>query len=131
MTMQDSVADLLTRIRNALMRRHAEVVVPSSRLLRGILDVMREEGYIDGFAEQKQKSVPTLVVTLRYRDKQPAIRDLKRISKPSVRRYTSSRDIPHIEGGLGVVILSTNQGILSSRKARAAGIGGECLCSVF
>lgn len=131
MTMQDSVADLLTRIRNALMRRHAEVVVPSSRLLRGILDVMREEGYIDGFAEQKQKSVPTLVVTLRYRDKQPAIRDLKRISKPSVRRYTSSRDIPHIEGGLGVVILSTNQGILSSRQARAAGIGGECLCSVF
>ena len=131
MTMQDPIADMLTRIRNALMRHKLEVRVSASNLNRGVLSVMQEEGYIEGFLEETEDSIPYLLVTLRYSDGEPAIRELRRISKPSVRRYFQVGDIPRIRGGLGLVVMSTNKGVISSRKARELGIGGEALCSLF
>ena len=131
MTMQDPVADMLTRIRNALLRRHPEVRLPASRLLKGIAQTMQEEGYIEGFMEDGEGARRQLVISLRYDGDQPAIQHLRRMSRPSLRRYAQCGEIPRIRGGLGIVILSTNQGVMSSRKAREKGIGGECLCSLF
>ncbi|MGI9345984.1 MAG: 30S ribosomal protein S8 [Gammaproteobacteria bacterium] len=131
MNMQDPIADMLTRIRNAHMRSRRSVRMPLSRLLKGIAETLQEEGYIASVQVDGEGALSELVLGLRYIDNQPVIRELKRLSRPSLRRYSASQEIAHVRGGLGIIVMSTNQGIMSSRRARELGVGGECLCSVF
>ena len=130
MTMQDPISDLLTRMRNAQMAGHTQVDVPNSSIKRNILKVMLDEGYIDGYeADSEVKS--TIRVQLRYHNGVPVIEELKRISRPGLRIYKESGDLPEVRGGLGVAIVSTNLGVMTDKKARAQGVGGEVLCTVF
>lgn len=130
MTMQDPISDLLTRMRNAQMAGHTQVDVPNSNIKRNILKVMLDEGYIDGYeADSEVKS--TIRVQLRYHNGVPVIEELKRISRPGLRIYKESGDLPEVRGGLGVAIVSTNLGVMTDKKARAQGVGGEVLCTVF
>lgn len=132
MTMQDPLADMLTRIRNAQTAKIEEVSMPSSTTKVAIAQVLKDEGYIEDFAvidgEGQKKS---LTIGLKYFEGRPVIEEIKRISRPGLRQYKSKDDIPVIKGGLGIYILSTNKGLMSDRAARAQGIGGELLCSVF
>ena len=128
--MQDPVADLLTRIRNAQQARHASVAMPGSKLKSAICQVLREEGYIDGFRVDGDVK-PGMTVSLRYHQGKPVIEELRRISRPGLRIYKSSAELPKVRGGLGVAIVSTNRGVMSDRAARRAGVGGEVLCTVF
>jgi small subunit ribosomal protein S8 len=128
--MQDPVSDLLTRIRNAQMAGHVSVEIPNSRLKRSILQVMLDEGYISGFtASEDTKSVIT--VELKYHNGTPVIEEIKRVSRPGLRIYKESGDLPDVRGGLGVAIVSTNKGVMTEKSARAQGVGGEVLCMVF
>lgn len=130
MTMQDPISDLLTRMRNAQMAGHTQVSIPNSKIKRNILKVLLDEGYIDGFeADDEVKS--TLSVDLRYHNGVPVIEELKRISRPGLRIYKECGDLPEVRGGLGVAIVSTNKGVMTDKKARAQGVGGEVLCTVF
>jgi len=130
MTMQDPISDLLTRIRNAQMAGHEHVDMPNSKIKRGILKVLEEEGYIDGYtASDEVKSL--LSVELRYHSGTPVIEEIQRISRPGLRIYKESAELPEVRGGLGVAIVSTDKGVMTDKKARAAGIGGEVLCTVF
>lgn len=130
MTMQDPLADMLTRIRNAQMAGIAEVIMPSSKTKVSVANVLAEEGYIDGCAVNTEGK-PELSITLRYFQGKPVIEEIKRMSRPGLRQYRGKDEIPIVRGGLGVVILSTNKGVMTDRAARAAGVGGELLCSVF
>lgn len=131
MTMQDPVADLLTRIRNAQMRRHLSVVMPSSKLKCAICEVLAAEGYIKGF-ESSSDAKPTLTVNLKYLDDgTPVIESISRTSRPGLRKYVGAEDLPRVRSGLGTAIMSTNQGIVTEKTARRLGIGGEVLCTVF
>jgi len=130
MSMQDPVADLLTRIRNAQRAQHAEVALPSSRTKVAICKVLEAEGYIDGYSVG-EGAKPTLTVTLRYHGGRPVIEEIKRVSRPGLRIYKACEELPEVRGGLGVAIVSTNQGLLTDRAARAAGVGGEVICTVF
>jgi small subunit ribosomal protein S8 len=130
--MNDPLGDMLTRIRNAQMRHKSTVVTPASKLRAWVLDVLTEEGYIRGY----EKSVdanghPTLVISLKYYEGTPVIRELKRVSTPGRRVYMSVRDLPSVREGLGVSIVSTPKGVMSDAHARAAHVGGEVLCTVF
>ncbi|WP_096087482.1 30S ribosomal protein S8 [Agaribacterium haliotis] len=130
MSMQDTVADMLTRIRNAQMVGKADVVIPSSNLKAEIARVLTEEGYVGGFSvagEVKKE----LTVELKYFDGKPVIAELQRSSRPGLRNYVSSNELPSVRGGLGVAIVSTSKGVMTDRAARSAGIGGEVLCTVF
>lgn len=130
MTMQDPISDLLTRIRNAQMAGHKNVEMPNSKIKRSILKVLLDEGFIDGFtADNEVKSA--LNVDLRYHDGSPVIEEIKRVSRPGLRIYKESGEIPSVRGGLGVAIVSTNKGVMTDKRARAAGVGGEVLCTVF
>jgi small subunit ribosomal protein S8 len=130
MTMQDPVADMLTRIRNAQAAHHPVVSIPSSKLKIAICEVLQREGYIDGF-EVDQAAKPTLNVTLRYHRGRPVIEEIKRVSRPGLRSYRGNENLPKIRGGFGVSIVSTNRGVMTDREARAQGVGGEVLCTVF
>ncbi len=130
MTMQDPIADLLTRIRNGQQAHHPSVSMPNSKLKQAICEVLKNEGYIDGY-EVENEGRPTLNVMLRYHRGRPVIEEIKRVSRPGLRVYKSSDDAPRIRGGFGVAILSTNKGLMTDRDARAQGIGGEVLCTVF
>ncbi|MEJ2089387.1 MAG: 30S ribosomal protein S8 [Gammaproteobacteria bacterium] len=130
MSMQDPIADLLTRIRNAQAANHPDVTMPSSKAKVAICKVLEEEGYIDGFVVDESVK-PVLTVNLRYHNGSPAIEEIARISRPGLRIYTSCEELPKVRGGLGVAIVSTNRGLLSDRAARAAGVGGEVVCTVF
>jgi small subunit ribosomal protein S8 len=130
MTMQDPIADMLTRIRNAQQASHTEVSMPSSKLKQAICEVLKSEGYIDGYADE-QGPKPTLTVQLRYHRGKPVIEQIDRVSRPGLRIYKSCEELPKVRGGLGVAIVSTNKGLLTDRAARAAGVGGEVLCTVF
>ena len=130
MSMQDPVSDLLTRIRNAQRAGHADVAMPSSRTKMAICQVLKEEGYIADFGSDNEAK-PTLTVQLRYHNGAPVIEEISRVSRPGLRVYKACEDLPNIRGGLGVAIVSTNKGLLTDRAARAAGIGGEVLCTVF
>jgi len=130
MTMQDPVADLLTRIRNAQAARHAEVSMPSSKQKRSILDVLVSEGYVAGYQETADAK-PVLTVQLKYVKGVPVIEEVKRISRPGLRIYKESSDLPKVRGGLGIAIVSTDKGMLTDRVARAQGVGGEVICTVF
>jgi small subunit ribosomal protein S8 len=130
MTMQDPIADLLTRIRNAQMAGHEKVRVPDSKAKQSILKVLESEGYIDGF-NSTDEAKASIEVTLKYHQGSPVIEELRRISRPGLRIYKECEDLPEVRGGLGVAIISTNKGVMTDKRARAAGVGGEVLCTVF
>lgn len=130
MSMQDPIADLLTRIRNAQAAKHPDVSMPASKVKAAICRVLEEEGYIDGYRVD-EGGKPTLTVQLRYHGGRPVIEEIARVSRPGLRVYTTCEELPSIRGGLGVAIVSTNQGLLTDRAARAAGVGGEVVCTVF
>ena len=130
MTMQDPIADMLTRIRNAQQASHPSVAMPSSKLKLAICEVLKREGYIEDFSVDGGAK-PTLSVTLRYHAGRPVIETLRRVSRPGLRAYRATDDVPKIMGGLGVSIVSTNRGVMTDREARAQGVGGEVLCTVF
>ena len=130
MSMSDPIADLLTRIRNAQMVSKANVLVPSSKVKVAIAQVLKDEGYIDEFGVQTVDGKPTLNIGLKYYAGQPVIEKIDRVSRPGLRVYRGSQDIPKVMNGLGVTIVSTSKGVMTDRKASAAGIGGEVLCVV-
>ena len=132
MTMQDPMADMLTRIRNAQRAKIHEVSMPSSKLKVAVAVVLKEEGYIEDcnvIADTGGKS--DLNIVLRYYQGKPVIEEIKTMSRPGLRQYKGKDEIPVINSGLGVVILSTNKGVMTDRTARAKGLGGELICSVF
>ena len=131
MTMSDPLGDMLTRIRNAQMRKKTTVMTPGSRLRQGVLDVLQAEGYIRGYTEVEENGKPELSIELKYYDGEPVIRDIQRVSRPGRRVYSSVRTIPRVANGLGVSILSTPKGVLSDTDAREQNVGGEVLCRVF
>ena len=132
MNVSDPIADLLTRVRNGSRARHSEVVVPASRTKREIARILKAEGFIAEVAEEQVGSTQMLRLTLRYVDgKVPVMSGLKRISKPGLRVYARKTDIPRVLGGLGIVIVSTSQGIMTGAQARKAQLGGEVLAYVW
>ena len=131
MSMNDPISDMLTRIRNAQMAEKASVSMPSSKLKIAIAEVLKEEGYVDGFKiEQGEANKSTLQIGLKYYSGRPVIEKIQRISRPGLRIYKGSNDIPRVMNGLGIAIVSTSKGLMTDRKARANGIGGEVLCVV-
>jgi small subunit ribosomal protein S8 len=131
MNMTDPIADMLTRIRNAIMARHARVMVPASTMKVAIAQILKEEGYIKDFDVVRDTPQGTIRMTLRYIDKRPVLSQLKRVSKPGLRVYTRRESIPRVRGGLGTAILSTPQGLMTGRKAYQLGLGGEVICFVW
>ena len=130
----DPIADMLTRIRNANKARRSEVYVPSSKLKQELARVLAEEGYIAGFEIEKPADSPGEVLRIQFKvrqDRQRVIGGIKRISKPGLRIYARKTEIPRVLGGLGLVVLSTSQGVMSGRQANKAGLGGEVLCYVW
>jgi small subunit ribosomal protein S8 len=131
MSMHDPIADMLTRIRNAQLVGHTEVSMPASRLKGAIAKVLKDEGYIEDFAmREKGAAKKELAIALKYYAGRPVIERLERVSKPGLRVYKGRDDIPRVMNGLGVAILSTSRGVMTDRKARADGLGGEVLCIV-
>ena len=130
MSMQDPVSDMLTRIRNAHHRSHQEVTMPASKLKASVAKVLQEEGYIAGYSVSEEVK-PSLTIELKYFEGRPVIEEIARISKPSLRQYVSTNDLPKVRSGLGIAVISTSKGVMTDRAARAAGIGGEVLCTVF
>ena len=130
MSMTDPIADLLTRIRNGQAANKAQIVMPASKAKKAVLSVLKDEGYMNVFAEQSVESKPTMVVTLKSYEGKPIIESLNRVSRPGLRIYKGKDELPKVLGGLGVVIVSTSKGVMSDRQARALGEGGEVLCTV-
>jgi small subunit ribosomal protein S8 len=130
MSMSDPIADMLVRIRNAQMVGHTEVAMPASKLKSAIAQVLKDEGYIEDFALRDDGGKKQLRIGLKYYAGRPVIERLERVSKPGLRVYRGRDDIPRIMNGLGVAILSTSRGVMTDRKARADGVGGEILCIV-
>jgi small subunit ribosomal protein S8 len=131
MSMNDPLGDLLTRIRNAQMRNKSKVSSPNSRLRESVLEVLKSEGYIRGFAVVEKDGRSEIEVELKYFDGEPVIREIERVSKPGRRVYTSVRNLPRINNGLGVAIVSTPKGVMADHDARDANVGGEILFTVF
>ncbi len=133
MAANDTIADMLTRIRNANLARHQTVGIPATRMTRNIAQVLKEEGFITDFSETEGDVRPQLVITLKYKGKnrQPIIRNLTRVSKPGLRVYSNRKELPRVLGGIGIAIISTSSGIMTDRDARRQGIGGEVLCYVW
>ena len=130
--MNDPLGDMLTRIRNSLMRGKSTVRTPASKIRGWVLDVLAEEGYIRSYEQvQDEKGHAQFEISLKYFDGAPAIRELKRVSKPGRRVYAGVKDVPEVRQGLGVSIVSTPRGVMSDAQARAANVGGEVLCTVF
>jgi len=130
MSMSDPVADMLTRIRNAHMVDKKEVNIPASSLKSAIASVMQQEGYIESFSVDGEAASKTLTIKLKYYDDKPVIDSLQRISKPSLRVYVKSTEMPSVMNGLGIVIVSTPKGVMTGQNAAAQNVGGEVLCSV-
>ena len=130
MSMTDPIADMLTRIRNAQMVEQTVVAMPSSKVKLAIAKVLKDEGYIEGFKVSDEEAKPVLEIALRYYAGRPVIEKIERVSKPGLRIYKSTRDIPEVMNGLGIAIVSTSKGVMTDRKARASGVGGEVLCIV-
>lgn len=131
MGMTDPIADALTRIRNALMARKAEVSFPANRLLKEIVRILKEEGYIEDYTIDSSGVQDVITVKLKYYKGESVIRSIRRISKPGRRIYVGRRNLPKVIGGLGIAIISTSQGVMTDREARAKGIGGEYICEVW
>jgi small subunit ribosomal protein S8 len=130
MSMSDPISDMLTRIRNAQLVGHTEVAMPASKLKASIAQVLKDEGYIEDFAVRDKSAKKELAIGLKYYAGRPVIERLERVSKPGLRVYKGRDDIPKVLNGLGVAILSTSRGVMTDRKARADGVGGEVLCIV-
>ncbi len=130
MSMQDTLADMLTRIRNGHMAEKSAVTMPASKLKASVAAVLKEEGYIADFAVEGEGK-PVMTVELKYFEGKPVIESIQRVSRPSLRVYKGASDLPKVSGGLGVAIVSTSRGVMTDRAARAAGIGGEVICTVF
>jgi small subunit ribosomal protein S8 len=130
MSMSDPISDMLTRIRNAQLVGHTEVSMPASKLKASIAQVLKDEGYIEDFALRDKDAKKELAIALKYYAGRPVIERLERVSKPGLRVYKGRNDIPKVMNGLGVAILSTSRGVMTDRKARADGVGGEVLCIV-
>lgn len=128
--MTDPIADLLTRIRNGQMAEKVSVRVPASRLKLAIAKVLQDEGYVESCREVTEAGRPLIEIALKYHDGQPVIERIDRVSTPGLRRYAGKHRLPRVDGGMGVAIVSTSQGIMSDRAARKAGLGGEILCVV-
>ena len=130
--MNDPIGDMLTRIRNAQMRRRSTVMTPASKLRAWVLDVLKDEGYIRGYEKVTgENGHPAIEISLKYYEGTPVIRELKRVSKPGRRVYMSVKDVPQVRQGLGVSIVSTSKGVMSDASARSQNVGGEVLCTVF
>jgi small subunit ribosomal protein S8 len=130
MSMTDPIADMLTRIRNAQMVEHAVVTMPSSKVKLAIASVLKDEGYIEGFKVTGEEVKPVLEIALKYYAGRPVIERIERVSSPGLRVYKGKGDIPRVMNGLGIAIVSTSRGVMTDRKARATGVGGEVLCIV-
>ncbi len=130
MSMTDPVADFLTRIRNGQKAVKTHVTMPSSKLKESLCKVLQDEGYIDSYKIEKDGQKSSLTVNLKYHNGQPVIDRIQRVSKPGLRIYKGSRELPSVLGGLGIAIVSTSAGVMTDRAARAAGTGGEVLCVV-
>ena len=133
MSFQDPISDCLTRIRNGLMRGKTNVFIPYSKLKHELVNVLVSEGYLKGCVKTNEavSEKPMINVELKYHNEEPVIKQLKRISKPSLRKYSSSSSLDSVKNGLGSYILSTNQGLMTDKDARAKNVGGEILCEVF
>ncbi|HUH58198.1 MAG TPA: 30S ribosomal protein S8 [Pseudomonadales bacterium] len=130
MSMQDPLSDMLTRIRNAQMAEKSVVTMPSSTLKQAVANVLKSEGYITDFQISSDVK-PSLTIELKYFEGRPVIEEIKRVSRPGLRQYNAANGLPKVRAGLGVAIVSTSKGVMTDRAARAAGVGGEVLCSVF
>ena len=130
MSMSDPIADMLTRIRNALQRSQREVRLPASKLKLAIADLLKQEGYINDFRADDKAGKAILVIELKYFEGRPVIDAMRRISRPGLRNYRSADSLPRIMGGLGIAIVSTSRGLMTDKAARKQGLGGEVLCSV-
>ncbi len=134
MSVVDSIADMLTRIRNAGIAQHTQVAMPTSKMREGIAKILQEEGFIGSFEVLPGKVTSTLVINLKYtreRRPKPVISGLKRASKPGRRYYCGKNDIPWVRSGLGIAIMTTSKGVMTGSQARQAGVGGEVLCYVW
>ena len=131
MTVTDPIADMLTRIRNAIMAGHDDVLMPSSRIKLSIARILKEESFIEDYETLEGKHQQMIKLQLKYADKQPALLGLEKVSKPGLRVYVERREIPRVYGGLGIAILSTSQGIMSGQEAWRCHLGGEVLCYVW
>lgn len=129
MSMQDPIADMLTRIRNGQMAKHESVSMPSSSVKVSVARVLEGEGYIKSFSVEDGVQ-PVLTIQLKYFEGKPVIEKIERVSRPGLRIYKATQDLPKVMGGLGVAVVSTNKGVMSDRAARAANVGGEVLCYV-
>ena len=130
MSMSDPVSDMLTRIRNAQLSEKPSVGMPASKLKASIAKVLKDEGYIDGFKLGGEEAKPVLEIALRYHAGRPVIERIERVSSPGLRIYRGKDEIPNVMNGLGIAIVSTSKGVMTDRKARATGVGGEVLCIV-
>lgn len=133
MASNDTIADMLTRIRNANLARHQSTAVPSTKMTRSIAKVLKDEGFIGEYEENGEGIKKELKIALKYKGKtrQPIITALKRVSKPGLRVYSNRKDLPRVLGGIGIAIISTSSGIMTDREARRQGLGGEVLCYVW
>ena len=132
MTISDPIADMLTRIRNAIMVRHDSVLIPASRMKLAIAKILREEGFINNYEVLKDKSHRAIKIYLKYDDKnKPVLSGLERVSKPGLRVYVQRKEVPRVYGGMGIAIVSTPKGVLTGQQAWRQGIGGELLCYVW
>lgn len=131
MSMQDPIADMLTRVRNAQMARMANVSMPSSKVKVSVVEVLQSEGYVEGYDVAEVDGHKELTIALKYHEGRPVIEEISRASRPGLRHYAGKDELPKVKGGLGVAIVSTSKGVMTDRAARAAGIGGEIICTVF
>lgn len=135
MSMSDPIADMLTRMRNALMRGHQTVSMPHSKMKEAVLEVLKEEGYIEGFDVLPEKPWPVLQVKLKYvggrRERRPVITGLERVSKPGRRVYVGKKNVPWVLSGIGIAVVTTSRGVMTGQKARRLGVGGEVICKVW
>ena len=130
MSMSDPIADMLTRIRNAQLSEKNVVAMPASKLKQAIVRVLKDEGYIENFAVREADGKPVLEISLKYYAGHPVIEKIERVSRPGLRIYKPNDSLPNVMNGLGVAIISTSKGVMTERKARAGGMGGEVLCIV-
>lgn len=130
MSMQDTLADMFTRIRNAQQAGHTNVDVPSSKMKKSVAEVLKNEGYINDY-KVTDETKPVMSIELKYYQGKPVIERIERVSRPGLRRYMGTTTLPRVEAGLGVAIVSTSRGVMTDRSARAAGVGGEVIATVF
>jgi len=131
MSMQDPIADMMTRIRNAEMVGMPKVAMPSSKIKIAIAKVLKDEGYVTNYNVEGDEKKPTLVIYLKYHHEKPVIEHIKRVSRPGLRIYKGCSELPSVLGGMGISIVSTSKGVMSDKSARELGLGGEVLCEVW